>query len=892
MEEKISDEAKSTFKILPSGQDEALICLPAKQARTLKGGLRKLVEKEGVIFKPPKPGKRISQRQSFINHLAEMRKLDAVTPESTRLIVRNKTTRTRYLNEFVKKGYLRKVKTDKGKIVYERTNKVITDEDSTPKKRATPYRESRPVEKEPVVQPVLMRQDYEQQYGQTPQEYAKRYYTQQRQEPEQYVTREPETLPTEINELFKPMTLTREVYQPQQDVVDIQTVSRNITFEKQEKPIEVKVDEIPTSISEMTFEKVEKPVIKDVAKPESAKEFNLGKDEEYQPRKVITKGGIRSMRVKEIDFGEEKEILEERGKDDAKIAPGFRQVIISKGPITLSPSRLGGDIPPGMMAVPTTLVSSLGRGLVYKEPILKHKPSIAHKLPKHLIRVMTSDWKPLDLISVNERYALIDPFAYANIRWNPEAGELKYYLIEPPLTEKQKKKLKRIKNLIVDFLNINLFEIKDRAATKTYLAKKIDQLVANYSIPMSREEYDIMNYYLIRDLLGMGRIEPLMRDETIEDLSCIGFNVPLYIFHRKYGSIKTNVVFEEAAGLNSFLVMLAQKSGKDISVAEPLLQGALPGGSRVSATYSSGADIATKGSTFTVRKFSKDPFTIIDLIKFGTITPLMAAYIWLALEHENSMLIAGATATGKTTILNSMSIFLPPEAKIVSIEDTPELRMPHENWVPKVARSGTGAMDVTGRKMGEVTMFDLLKIAFRERPEYIIVGEVRGQEAFVLFQMMASGHPGLSTLHADSMDTVINRLTTKPIDLAPGLIATLDLVLIMEHAKIKGREVRRLKRVEEVMGVDPNTGKPFVNTIFEWNPADDTFSFANDKSYILEAIMKRKGISETSLWAELERRTAVLNWLKNTNTRYYKDVGKVIAMYYKDPEKLLAKIKL
>jgi flagellar protein FlaI len=293
-----------------------------------------------------------------------------------------------------------------------------------------------------------------------------------------------------------------------------------------------------------------------------------------------------------------------------------------------------------------------------------------------------------------------------------------------------------------------------------------------------------------------------MNDPNIEDISCDGVGVPIYVYHRdqRFGSVRTNAKFDTEEELGSFVMRLSQKCGRSISIADPLLDGALPDGSRVQAT--SGSGISMKGSHFTIRKFTADPMTCVDLLNYGTVNSEILAYLWLAIEHGKSILIAGPTASGKTTMLNAPSLFIRPELKVITIEDTPELRLPHENWVSQVSRTGFGPEGVSGKKLGEIDLFDLLKASLRQRPDTIIVGEVRGREAYVLFQQMATGHPGMSTIHAESMMAVVNRLRTPPINLPPSLLQHLDLLLVLTRQRIKGKYIRRSKELVEVTGYD------------------------------------------------------------------------------------------
>ncbi len=519
---------------------------------------------------------------------------------------------------------------------------------------------------------------------------------------------------------------------------------------------------------------------------------------------------------------------------------------------------------------------------------VKGIPFKAHQIPKKYIMKIPSRWKPPQFEKIDLKYELIPPFAYARIKWNENESALRYFLLEPPLTEEQKENLKTIKELLVDVLDVNVFEVKDPNKIRNLLKKKVDDIIAEYGVLMTKDEYEKLLYYIYRDFLGLERIEALMHDPSLEDISCDGVGIPIYVYHRKYASIKTNVMFNDEDALNKFIIRLAQKCGKHISVAEPLLDAALPDGSRVQATFSVHKDIAMKGSTFTIRKFTKDPLTIIDLMNYGTLPSVMAAYLWLAIEYGKSILVAGGTATGKTTFLGALSMFIPPDKKIVSIEDTPEIRLPHEHWVQKVVRPGFGR-EVEGKKMGEVTMYDLLRAALRERPDEIIVGEVRGAEAYVLFQGMATGHPGMATIHADSVDAVLHRLQTPPINLPVGLLQHLNIVIILTKAKVKGLEVRRVKDLTEIVGLTKEF-RPIVNMLMKWNASDDSFEFVTDKSYILESIIEEKGIDEKSVWAEIQRRASILEWMQKNNIRYYKDVGKIIHEYYTNPEGVLKKI--
>src|SRR3989344_1709716 len=341
-----------------------------------------------------------------------------------------------------------------------------------------------------------------------------------------------------------------------------------------------------------------------------------------------------------------------------------------------------------------------------------------------------------DKKNVDVKYPLIPPYCYAHIKWDAENNELVYYIEEPELTDREKKILDVLEEGVKELINLSFISVKEKTTVVLYLEKNVKVLLNELSINVTSETFLKLMYYLYRDFVGLNELEPLMNDYYIEDVECNGVNTPLYVVHRKYRNIRTSLVYPSIERLTSFVEKLAQKCGKYISYSSPLLDGALPDGSRVQATYTQ--EISARGPNFTVRKFTKTPWSPIQLIQKGTCSPEIYAYLWILTEYERSLMVIGATGTGKTSFLNTLAFFIPPQARIVSIEDTKELNLEHENWLPSVARAGIGLATITGQKMGEVTLFDLLKESFRQRPDYVIIGEVRGAEAFVLFQGMAS----------------------------------------------------------------------------------------------------------------------------------------------------------
>ena len=449
--------------------------------------------------------------------------------------------------------------------------------------------------------------------------------------------------------------------------------------------------------------------------------------------------------------------------------------------------------------------------------------------------------------------------------------------------------LKLLEEGVRELINLSLLNIKDPNTVIEYLEKNLKILLYEFKIRISKESFLKMMYYIYRNFVGMNEIEPLMNDYFIEDVECNGVDAPLYIVHRKYRNIRTNIIYKDLKQLTAFVEKLAQKSGKYISYATPLLDGRLPDGSRVNATYTQ--EISSRGPTFTIRKFTREPWTPVKLMEFRTVPPEILAYLWLLIEYESNIMVIGGTGSGKTSFLNSMAFFIPPAARVVSIEDTKELQLMHENWLPSVARAGVGLANIMGQKHGEVSLFDLLKESFRQRPDYVIVGEIRGQEAFVLFQGAASGHPTMSTMHAEDVQTMIRRLETRPINLSPALIESLDAVCVMIQTKVKGKDVRRLREVVEIIEVKKEAGHAVTNTPFSRDPASDLFYFKQD-SRVFDRISKRHGISKSSLYEEFRVRTEFLMALYRRKIFSFKEVQEAINMYYKSPATILRRFNI
>ena len=369
----------------------------------------------------------------------------------------------------------------------------------------------------------------------------------------------------------------------------------------------------------------------------------------------------------------------------------------------------------------------------------------------------------------------------------------------------------------------------------------------------------------------------------IEEISCDGTNIPLYVWHREFESIPTNIIFETDKELNNFARKVAYLGGKHISIAEPIIDTSLPDGNRINLTF--GHEITKRGSTFTIRRFRADPITIIDLIKFKTFSIDLAAHLWYMAEKRATMLIAGGTASGKTTTLNALSAFIRPGQKIVSIEDTQELNLPHENWIPAVSRQSF----TDKQQVGEISQFDLLRAALRQRPDIIIVGETRGREAYTLFQAMATGHGGFSSIHADSIDATLTRLSSAPMDVPKALIAnSLDIVTLQLKLRVNEKSMRRVIQVSEISEINERTGNFKINTVFKWDPKTDTHRFVGN-SLMFKKIMERDGESEEQINYELTKRKVALRWMLKNNIRELEEVSDNIIEFYMDSDRFYEK---
>jgi flagellar protein FlaI len=462
------------------------------------------------------------------------------------------------------------------------------------------------------------------------------------------------------------------------------------------------------------------------------------------------------------------------------------------------------------------------------------------------------------------------------IALNQKTHQNEYILFEPPLSSFEYELLERLYEDLRDVLLLNEDEI--RGERRQILLALAEELIAEYGVKVDPPSLFRLQYYLVRNFLGWSRIDALMRDPQIEDISCDGVEIPIFLYHRRFHNVRTNIVFDEDH-LNSLAITLAQRSGKHISIGTPILDATLPDGSRLQLTFSK--VVTSRGTSFSIRKFREEPFTPIELLEAGTFPVDAMAYFWLAIENNKSLLFIGGTASGKTTSLNAVSHFIPPVAKVVSIEDTREITLNRENWIASVTRDA-----VIDGSSGAITMFDLLRAAMRQRPEYLIVGEVRGAEAQTLFQAMNTGHTTFSTLHAADVDAAVHRLENEPLSVPRNMLQALDIVSIQALIYRGTERVRRCMEIVEIMGLDQATQNIQVNTVFSYDPVTDTFTYSG-RSQVYNEIMTTRGWGTGELEQEILNRGKILLAMKEQGVKDYISVSQIFQAYVIKPEEVM-----
>ncbi|GBF09481.1 protein kinase [Aeropyrum pernix] len=544
----------------------------------------------------------------------------------------------------------------------------------------------------------------------------------------------------------------------------------------------------------------------------------------------------------------------------------------------------------GKLAQPGGVGSDLRESETLDEVIRREeralRPAIEASLDAKLLRLSVV-YKPV------KTYSIEDPWARVIILQHKDTGEYLYYVNEVEMNKVEQDTYNRI----MEILNWELRhpteeELKTIPGTtlaekeREFLIRQIKRIVNIYRIKMASEVEEIswskILYYMIRNNVGYGPLDVLIKDEYLEDISCDGVGRPVYVWHQEYESIKSNIVFEDERQLDHMILLLAHRAGKHISVAFPVLDAVLPEGHRVAATFR--REVSTQGSTFTIRKFKATPLSIVDLIIGGTISPDIAAYLWLMAEYRMPGIIMGVTGSGKTTTLNAIATLLRPNVKIVTIEDTPEIKLPHENWVQLVSRP---SFSVTGESRGEISLYDLVRVSLRYRPDVIIVGEVRGEEAYVLFQALATGHGGLTTIHSETIEAMIRRLTSPPMNIPEGYIPLVKFALAVKRVRLpdpaspEGHRIAR--KVTDVWEITGPSSEDAIE-VARWNPFTKEHEHFMEKSVAIAEIGKLVGLTKDEVLSEIERRKLVLIWMAKSGIRRYREVAPIIFKYYYSPD--------
>ncbi len=460
-----------------------------------------------------------------------------------------------------------------------------------------------------------------------------------------------------------------------------------------------------------------------------------------------------------------------------------------------------------------------------------------------------------------------------------------YELETPKISAGTKALLKDIKENVIasyDFGDADMLDIVKMRKLKTIFAKKINEILTNEIPTISEEDKNTIAGMLVHDMLGLGVLEILLDDAQLEEIVVNNASEDIWVYHKTYGWLKTNLKIPGEEEIYNYAQKIGRVVGKEITTLNPLMDAHLISGDRVNASL---FPISTKGGTITIRKFRRDPWTITDLISQGSFSYEVAAFIWNCMEFEISMIVSGGTASGKTSFLGAILPFIPPNQRVISIEDTREIELPKFlHWVPLTTRTP----NPEGK--GGVSMLDLLVNSLRMRPDRIVVGEIRRRkEAEVLFEAMHTGHSVYATFHADTAEQTTRRLTSPPIGLPPEEIETLPLIVVMyRHRRLK---LRRLFQLAELVGSREGDTDIGVNEIYKWEPTEDIIIPENDSVRIANELRMHSGMDESELKSEIDNRVEILKWLVSNKVRTVDEIGRIVSEFYYNKEKVYSIVK-
>lgn len=495
---------------------------------------------------------------------------------------------------------------------------------------------------------------------------------------------------------------------------------------------------------------------------------------------------------------------------------------------------------------------------------------------------------PAEKVEAPKGGKVIDSYGQIEILRIEGEGLPMYKVKLPELTKQELKLVEAAKEKAIEEIKIDPNKIPDPTERQSTFMHEVLKILERDSrgMHLAADRLKRMGEVVVRDMIGYGPLDSMIADDRLEDILVTSIGKPVYVYHRKYGMCFTNVVFQDENSIKQIIDKMARVVGRRIDQQTPLLDARLPDGSRVNATI---PPVSLEGPTLSIRKFRKDPLTIVDILNFGTLSIDVAAFIWVIVDglgiKPANILFAGGTGCGKTTMLNAAITFVPARERIISIEDTAELQLPHKHWI----RMETRPPNVEGR--GEITMDDLVKNALRMRPDRLVVGEVRGPEARTMFTAMNTGHDGCAgTVHSNSAMETITRLTEAPMSVPEIMIPALDAIVMQQriYHRQKG-QIRRVTEVAEVTGLEAE--KPQLSRIFKWNPRTDVVEPTGVPSKIKRTIAEFSGISGGDIEVEIGKRSAVLEWMKQKGIRNIFEVGSIIQEYYRDPESVMEKIR-